>query len=851
MNYSKFHSNSLSNNQQIRVDIPTILICVPDSNVLMHTALYETKFTLTNCLGLIVPNSVVTIQRKRFNGLKYYTDIKKEFMKIPEEVDSGKRFNIIPVSNLYNSEENKKTNDIRENENKFYFYDGTILANGIQYTFDKFNVRTGIFTLFKELDNIYKELKHIKPIFNIDVMFLMKDSGGYLNQILDNYMLITGNKNISEELKVFDNYLFVNNLNGVTIPIMDHVDAKLNVVRNNLNKVKNFLGEVIKEEPVTTKEEQAPSEDTKKIAESVDKAKIKTDSVLLRKVMNVFQIKDPDVIANVKTAIDTYKQVKNINPDQSTIENVALRAINYTVHGTDEIKEEYLTNPASLFSKLKEINTYKVPLKFPENKNILIKPQDVIDIKYTTGQHRQKFEFEEAIHDNVRKLFSSLEQTTAYPVKVTDMKWEIKDDNANRYIDYNVTLENINGGLKEPYTVNLKVPSPVNDRYFKLHNSMYIISSQQFLKPLTKTDKNEVRILSNYAIIRLSIQNLKFNPADIDDLVRYIKLKYPQLIKNTDNNQLVFSDKSVIHLIGNLILENGDDVIKIDEDTNKIVDKNGEVINLGKYEFIFQYILTKIHKINPTDNLTKSKKAIPYFQLYLSKITIPLVLYLWSQKGLLSTLNSFGVNYEITDSIGTGDTVSIPTKNKQFLVIKPETLKQKLLVNGLLVYKIKDPINDLNDHEAIYNHIISIYGPKGIYLINLMTENEIDPITKELLEFENMPTNLPGLLSSSAVDKLLNGQLESLSDLKIYRSRLSELILQTTYKQLKMAHNYYRNKVMRYNDSSAKIVLDPDYVIKNLLTDAGFLQNCNTVNPVDELMLSSRIIKSGSGGAKN
>lgn len=68
------------------------------------------------------------------------------------------------------------------------------------------------------------------------------------------------------------------------------------------------------------------------------------------------------------------------------------------------------------------------------------------------------------------------------------------------------------------------------------------------------------------------------------------------------------------------------------------------------------------------------------------------------------------------------------------------------------------------------------------FLIENITKNLIDPVSKELLTFENYPTNLPGLLAGPALDMLLNQKPDKLTDLKIYRSRMSEIVLRILYK---------------------------------------------------------------------
>lgn len=97
-----------------------------------------------------------------------------------------------------------------------------------------------------------------------------------------------------------------------------------------------------------------------------------------------------------------------------------------------------------------------------------------------------------------------------------------------------------------------------------------------------------------------------------------------------------------------------------------------------------------------------------------------------------------------------------------------------------------------------------------------LTTNMIDPITKELLQFENYPTNLPGLLAGPALNILLNQRPDSLTDLKIYRTRMSEIILRIMYKQLSRAANSYGHKV-EFGDPDAKLMLVPEFVINEFL----------------------------------
>ncbi len=717
---------------------------------------------------------------------------------------------------------------------------------------------------------MYEKIKSLYPNKNVEVLVLIKNKEGLFFNLITNSIRFINKKDLLEK-RYFDSYMFVSTLNKTIIPIYYNDKGKIKPIKQNITRLSGLLDKLeevevknktkvitdktdnveVKDEPVKSLiSDVVKTLATKNLVAKVDdkeEIKIEINSRDLNRILKKHKIKDPDVTSNVKIALDNYLKInKDLSRDEAEV--IVLKAIHNTVHGTDQVSEEYLADPNLLIKKLKDIDAYKVKLNFPKTKYV-IDPKDIIDIDYTTGQFRQKFEFEEAIHGNVTKLFESISNTSSHPIKVKSIKHEIKDNDLDRFIEYTATLQNLTGANKKPYKVNLKIPSPVNDKYFKIHGNNYIISSQQFLKPITKTEVNDVRILTNYAIVRIQLENLKFNPNQIDEIINYIKIKYPNLIKKEYKDVIEFNNNATIFLNGENVYKDKENDIYLDSEDNKLKNRiNSDTLNIGRYEYLFQVFINLIATVNPDDKLTKTKKSIPYLNVYISGIKIPFIYYMWSQKGLLSTLNDFGFDYEITDK-PKGDVIMLPTSNDQFLVIKPKSFREKIIINGLLYHKIKNPIEDFNDKEEIYQFINQQYGSRTVYRLNLTTENEIDPVTKELLEFENLPTNLPALFAGPCIDILLNEKPSKLSDLKIYRSRMSEMTLHIMYNQIKQAHNHYSNKI-EFGDENAKILFDQEYIFNNMIQE-GILQHTQTVNPIAELMLASRVIKTGPGGVND
>lgn len=857
-NLSKLTPNTIST-QKIRIDYPTILMVLPDININICDIIGDMGFLLSNCGGIIVPIKTIGADGFKINTKEYYFDLKKNILK----TDVGSKLKIL-------------NNIPKTDSEKYYIYDLTPYSKIMKYLSTKYGEKVVLIRILNELSSLYESLKQKYPTYRIENLFIVNNLDGTLYNTITHLSTLITNKDISE-LNFYDNYTLVSNGNNTIIPLFIKDKLENTLVKPNLNKIRTYIEDKeitkdlkkesiidpakVSEEPV----EHAPDTLLSKIIQNLQKNNLRAenneegniisvglDQRQLSNVLKKYKIEDPDIIANVKSAMDTYINLKGEKLSKEEAETTVLKAINYTVHGKEEIDTEYLNNPELLIKKLSQAKAHRVPLDFPKTSVVEtpINPNDVVDLKYTTGVWRQKVEFEKTIHTNVRKLFESIESVSNKPIKVQKIDYDIIDDDTNRYINYKITLKNTSGGKKDSYVVELNVPSPVNDRYFKIRGSRYIIAAQQFFKPVTKTDKNEVRVISNYSIVHLYLQNLKFSPSDIDEVVKYIQIRYPTLIKELKESEYVkFNDDSILYLAGSDLYEKENFKIIIDPDTNKLKTTDNQELNVGKNEYSYEILLQKIKEINPEDNLSKTKKSIPFIQLYIGSIRIPLILYLWQLKGLLTTLNDFGVDYEMKQEIQPTD-LSIETENG-FLVMNPKNLREQLFCNGILAAKFKKVIKNLDSPDELHPIIDNMYGQKATFNLRLLTQNEIDPVTRDMLTFENLPTTLPNLLTNHCVDVLLNKKADSLSDLKLYRARLSEIILNIMYKQLMMAHNRYYQKVEEFHDENAQLALDPNFVINDIITTAGVLQHTEAVNPIDEIFLSSRTIKTGYTRASN
>jgi hypothetical protein len=150
------------------------------------------------------------------------------------------------------------------------------------------------------------------------------------------------------------------------IPILNRLEGKNLYITQNLTKLPGYFVEdeiSAKEQIVEPKQEEekeiTPKDNVAKdlvkdlSGEIKTKTKIDDDGTVnveintnqLKKVLKNYDIDDPTILSNVKTAIDKYLSKDKGKLKQDEAEILILKAINKTIHGTEELREKYVDNP--------------------------------------------------------------------------------------------------------------------------------------------------------------------------------------------------------------------------------------------------------------------------------------------------------------------------------------------------------------------------------------------------------------------------------------------------------------------------------------------------------------------------
>lgn len=251
------------------------------------------------------------------------------------------------------------------------------------------------------------------------------------------------------------------------------------------------------------------------------------------------------------------------------------------------------------------------------------------------------------------------------------------------------------------------------------------------------------------------------------------------------------------------------------------------------------------------DIIKKSKSSLLYFNIKIMGIQIPVIFYLINIFGFKKTLNILKVNYIVEDStiinkklLINPNTISVKFKDKT-IYFDVFSLKNKYILNGLLFKKnqIKE-IEFKEDDNTLLDDLLNVlYGAKKTQDLKDSRYKIIDPTSMEILAEEGFPTDIETIYSNVMPSLILDRKAKANLDITNFRSRMGETILHLLYNQIQQAMSSFEK---RKDMSNNKIEIDRNFIISNLMS-AGLLNYSKGMNPLEELLLSNKISKTGIG----
>ncbi len=246
----------------------------------------------------------------------------------------------------------------------------------------------------------------------------------------------------------------------------------------------------------------------------------------------------------------------------------------------------------------------------------------------------------------------------------------------------------------------------------------------------------------------------------------------------------------------------------------------------------------------------RSKSSRPKFGLRIGGREISLIHFFIVNLGLLKSLDFLGIKYQfgVKKASGAFLHLRVTDSRVKYLSIFSSGLREEYFINGLRDgMKMSFPATrEEIARDDLYDKWLAIKGNSYAAVLRRYRTIFIDVTTTQILRTYNIPTDILELFGKYIPDLLLNGVVEEHSNLSTQRIRMAEAISQEGYKIIQQAVSKVRS-IKEAQDSDNNRIAIYSEKISQELANSGLLQYTKTTNPLEELMLSTKITKTGTG----
>ena len=432
--------------------------------------------------------------------------------------------------------------------------------------------------------------------------------------------------------------------------------------------------------------------------------------------------------------------------------------------------------------------------------------------------------------------------------------------------------------------IKLDIPVVFDDHFIMVKGNRKIIQHQLILKPIVKTGKDAVQLVSNYSkmfIYRKGGVDFKTNA-----LLRYLTAnagKFDVLLgngiaTNTDVKTTlefnIIAKKVTQFKIGNNLIILNNNVLK--ERLSKLKNKSfnfdvskemiigidlesNKPITMAYTDSFTDTILSMMPEDMQNSIRKVSRKSNGGKLLMRSTTTImqkecPTVLLLMYWEGFRSVMEKAKIEYELIpnsenalSNIDMYEWGITPLKDG-FIKWKRYPAENSMLMNGFNSLPTElYTIEELEDRDTYIYLLTNIYKfANQSFNLDQFRDFMIDPITKEILTDMGYPTDIVELCLLAV--KMLNTDDHTIeSDLLNMRLRGNEVIAYHVYKTITDAYAAYRKTQHKRNPTP--ITVKQDEVITRLMkAKAGVTEEHSTLNPVLEIARLHSVSYKGESG---
>lgn len=615
----------------------------------------------------------------------------------------------------------------------------------------------------------------------------------------------------------------------------------------------------------------------------------------------------PDIASKFDDTDDEERPtiIKTTNPNDAEIEDIANTFIDENVDLFEEDPEEgyrkveeivkrkvYIspftpTRSAETLKRIKELTELQADViglpSFQDLDSKVIEEIDFSDYVNTNNANIIKSKFANFDHSyNTKKMTKDIDEAVGImsqadsKVFITD-KTEVDTSDQldfKKTITYNLQDEN---GTK--MTLKMDIPLIIDDKYVFLNGSKKVLPHQLILKPIVKTKKDTVQLvtcLNKVFIVRQGKDDIRTAA-----LYKYITTN-PDIVSVPGNG--IVLDKELIttlefdiigkklysFIIGDMyfssdvnhILELMDkEGIKykaVDQKINLIIGYDKKLKRPIFIDKIHDSYTEKILSYLPTDIQTqilgsikgKRNKQLVYCKCKIMGSYAPVILFVLYCEGLISVMQKAGIEYKFVpvdqiDNINPSEW-GITELEDGYLVWKRYPMENSLLMNGLSIIPTElYTYEEMNSRDTYIYMLSQFYDSLNMsYNLDQFKDFLIDNVTREILMDYHLPTDVVSIFLY-AIKLLSDNDYKIETDYSNMRVRSNELISAYVYTEVTAAYRKYRKSKAKKHPT--KISLKGNEIMAAIKGDQ-ITEDDSVLNPILQLSKTSSVTYKGLRG---
>lgn len=450
--------------------------------------------------------------------------------------------------------------------------------------------------------------------------------------------------------------------------------------------------------------------------------------------------------------------------------------------------------------------------------------------------------------------------------------------------NWRITLKNKQNERQS--IINVYIPRVINGKFYN-NGAWYNIGKQDFPIPILKIDRNKVMLTTNYQKIEVNRYDTR-SLVDIGILTKlmvtltkpdgsnpYIKpgnstgsnsrfvstIEYDEYAKQWDEFhnaeakcKVIFNRMKCLKQYQFVSVKDNEFCCGMINDVPIIIDtdtgltRNGITLTETMLSTLNDDIRSRYNKIKPG-------KLSMYSQIVIGE-KMPLGVAIAAWEGLSSLIKRANVQPQYVDkTFSDPKFIVIPFKDKSLAI--PNTIQNQLIFNGF--YRINTKAYNISEFdcpimktESVFVDIMNQHFFKQYSQLTLFITYYnffVDPITKDVCLHYNIPDNIAGMLIYAS-NMLADNGFVSEATSSLYRVRTSEIIPAILHYRLAFAISKYTNS-LGSKSRGAKLVFNPNEVIRELTTNVPNVEQLSALNPFVELHTRENVSRKGFKGVNN